>query len=72
MSLSIKAEAMPGSDFKDVIKQARDMSENIGCFIEFDFNSVKVICGPDADPETGHEKFLRILRSDIKHKYMRA
>lgn len=72
MNLTITVEVTAGVDFRDAVKEGKELSKKLGCFIEFRFNGITVFCGPDAEPDLALEEYCRLLRSDQKLKFMRA
>lgn len=50
--LSIKVEALPGSDVTEACLEAFELAERIGVRVRFDFNGVKAVARPVREGET--------------------
>lgn len=48
-SLYLSVEALAGSSLDACIREAVQLSKTIGVGVDFQFNSVKVLTGPDTD-----------------------
>lgn len=64
-SLYLEVQPLAGSDLKTCISEAVELSTKLGIGVDFQFNSVKVLTGPDTDEK---ELFDVVMNAMTKPK----
>lgn len=68
----ITVEMNPGSDVRDCISEAVQVSKNIGCGVQFNFNGVKVLAGTDTDEPALYDRIMQSMSSKAGYKLAAA
>ena len=63
-SLTIPVEILAGTDFKNAVKDASDLSRKLDiAYVTFKFNGISVSASQRADPEKLYKQYLDISSS---------
>lgn len=71
-NVSMTVEATPGATINAVAKEIVEIAQRVVCNVECKFNDVKLIAGPDSDPDGLVAAYQRECESNRPYKIATA
>lgn len=64
--MTIKAEALAGTEITKAFKDAIKLAEKLECYVEFEFNQVTCFTSPGGNAEKGAKEYHKAISNDFK------